>query len=521
MSEPILSVKNLSAGYGGRDVISDITFDLRQGEILGIVGESGSGKSTLLKTVLPVWEGGTVLSDGTILFKNIPMTAISASEKKKLCGVEINMIYQNPKTSFNPIRSFRKQFIETLKSHGRYKKEYFEDQVLDMFHKLHLPEGKRILDSCPFEMSGGMNQRIAIALAILLEPRLLLADEPTSALDVTAQQQVMDQLLRIRKYYQTSIIIVTHNMDVVSRISDRAGVMYQGKIVELGLTKQVFTHPEHPYTQKLLNAIPHMGDRHSEKKAECFDELLKLHKVSKRFKKNKNTILALSKVDLQLKPGELLGIVGMSGSGKSTLLKQIAGLQEPTAGTIFFKGKPICKKRTKEEFRGMQMIFQNSLESFNPRLKIRYSIEETLKNLCGIKSRKERDARINRLMKKVGLKPELADKYPHELSGGQCQRAAIARAICVSPDLLLCDEITSALDAPVQAEIIKLLSRLAKDIQMSIIFVSHDIVLVSNLCETMMVMNEGRCIETGSAREIITNPKKDDTRRLLASAMER
>ncbi|HHV08785.1 MAG TPA: ABC transporter ATP-binding protein [Clostridiales bacterium] len=518
MNDIVLSIKNLTAGYGGKAVVSQASFGLDRGEIIVVVGESGSGKSTLLKAILPLEDYGVAMSGGEIIFKNKPLSGMTAAEKNRLNGRQIGMVFQDPKASFNPVRTFRKQFIEALKSHGRYERELFEEQVLELFRKLKLLDGERILDSCPYEMSGGMNQRIAIALAILLEPVLLLADEPTSALDVTAQEQVMEELLRIREYYHTSMIIVTHNIGVAARLADKVGVMHRGKIVEFGAAGEVLEHPRNSYTKRLLDAVPQAGNMAEKReiKAACY--LLELKQVGKSYLKRRNSFSALSQVDLLLKPGEILGIVGESGSGKSTLLKQVAGLKKPSEGRIVLHGKDITQKRTNMDFRRMQMIFQNAYDSFNPKLKIRHSIAETLKNLGGMKDRKEVDARIDSLMERVGLEPYLADRYPAELSGGQCQRAAIARAISVNPEVLLCDEITSALDVSVQADIVKLIVELANESGMAIIFVSHDIVLVSNICGSIMVMREGRCIEAGEAKEVITNPKEDYTKRLLASA---
>lgn len=507
MNNIILSINNLSVSYSGNhDVVSNVSFELKQGEIIGIVGESGSGKSTLLKAILPI-ENGVFLSEGEIVFRKKEFSSMTAKEKTKLRGEEIGIVFQNPKASFNPIRTYRKQFIETLKSHGRYEKEKFDKQVDEVFEKLNLMEGKRILDSCPFEMSGGMNQRIAIALSVLLKPSILLADEPTSALDVISQEQVMDELLRMREHYQTSIIIVTHNIALLEKIADKVGVMFQGSIVEFGKINEVLQRPKNLYTKKLLSAVLQISDRHEKVKYKETENLLEVKQISKEFRKNKKCLFQLSQINMQIKQGEILGIVGASGSGKSTLLKLIGGLQKPTTGSIVFQGKTLEFHRTKSNYCKIQMIFQNVFEAFNPRLKIRSSMSETLKNLCGIKNMKERNNRIDHLMEMVGLQSYLADRYPGELSGGQCQRAAIARAISVNPDLLLCDEITSALDVSVQAEIIKLLLSLSKDLNMAIIFVSHDIVLLRNICEKIMVMHQGKCIESGSVREIIKNPK--------------
>lgn len=519
MSNILLSLKNLTAAYGGSDVISNISFDMKSGEIIGIVGESGSGKSTLLKTIFPLQEFGVIQSDGEVQFQGKDMATLTEFEKKRLRGEQMGMIFQNPKAAFNPVRSYKKQFIETLKSHGCYNKNTFQQQVFEIFEKLKLTDGKRILNSCPFELSGGMNQRMAIALAVLLQPVLLLADEPTSALDITAQEQVMEELLRIRELYHTSVLIVSHNIGAVARLADKIGVMYQGNLIEFGTTMEVLSHPKSPYTRRLLAAVPQIKDISDKKTCTSSECLLRLSRVSKEYKGFNTTFSALKTMDLQVTAGEILGIAGESGSGKSTLLHLIGGLCRPTKGTIVFKGRDITLTRKKEDYKDMQMIFQNSFEAFNPRRSIRSSIGEALKNLCDIKNRKDLDNRIALLMKRVGLDVKLANRYPWELSGGQCQRAAIARAICAEPDLLLCDEITSALDVSVQSEIIKLLLELHRSLGMAIIFVSHDIALISSICEHIMVIQDGACMEYGTTTEVITNPKTDYTKRLVTYSL--
>lgn len=518
MNELVLSIKNLSVDYGEHQVLSDISFDLKPGEIVGIVGESGCGKSTLLKAIFPKKASGLSISSGSIIFEQQNLTDGDQGEVQGLCGKEIGMIVQNPKAFFNPIRTYRNQFIETLKSHGLYHKEDFEKQVLDAFEKLNLINGLELLDSCPYEMSGGMNQRIAIALSLLLKPRLLLADEPTSALDVTAQDLVIEELLRIRNYTNTAIILVTHNIGFLSDIADKAGVMYEGRLVEWGTTAEVFHSPKHFYTKRLLEAVPKICLQRKVTPQRTSESLLKLEAVSKEYRRKKVPFLALSQIGLEVKAGDILGVVGESGSGKSTLLGMIAGLWNPTRGSVFFRNKYMGAKRSKSDFGRMQMVFQNAAESFDPRYPIRHSISGALKNLCGIKKREDRDRKIDELMERVGLTPELADRYPWQLSGGQCQRAAIARAISVEPELLLCDEITSALDAPIQADIVQLLKKLVEETGMAVIFVSHDLVLVSSFCEKIMVLHQGKCVEAGAAETLIRNPIEDYTKKLLASA---
>ncbi|WP_394522551.1 ABC transporter ATP-binding protein [Lacrimispora sp. JR3] len=518
MNELVLSIKNLSVSYGQRQVLSEISFDVKPGEIVGIVGESGCGKSTLLKAIFPKKASGLSISSGSVCFGQQDLTELSQREIRGLCGKEIGMIVQNPKASFNPIRTYRKQLIETLKSHGLYQKEGVEKQILEAFKKLNLANGPEILDSCPCEMSGGMNQRIAIALSLFLKPRLLLADEPTSALDVPNQKLVIEELLRIRAYTNTAIILVTHNIGLLSQIAHKAGVLYEGRLVEWGTAKEVLYAPKHFYTRRLLDAVPKVRLQRKTTPRKAAEVLLKLEAVSKEYRRKKVPFLALSQIGLEVKAGEILGVVGESGSGKSTLLGMIAGLWDPTGGEVFFRDKPMGTKRTKADYGRMQMVFQNAAESFDPRYSIRHSIHVALKNLCGMRKREARDRKINELMERVGLSPELADRYPWQLSGGQCQRAAIARAISVEPELLLCDEITSALDAPIQSDVIRLLKKLVEETGMAVIFVSHDLVLVSSFCDKLLVLHQGKCVEAGTPETLIRNPIEGYTKRLLASA---
>ena len=518
MSENLLTVKNLRVTYGNTTILREIGFELKKGEILSVVGESGSGKSTLLNTIFPKGECKGVGVQGEILFQGQKIYGLPNQERMKFCGEKIGMINQNPKAAFNPIRTYEKQLIETLKSHGRYQKETFLNQILKVFEQFHLPDGKRILESCPYEMSGGMNQRIAIALSVLLKPDLLLADEPTSALDRSSQGHVVDELLKIRNQYQTSIILVTHNIELASKVADSIAVMQQGRLVEAGTVNQVFDSPGHAYTRRLLKAVPRLFNQMNGEIQEEIQKkpvLLELNQISKTFLQRKKPHLALSDVSLKVRRGELMGIVGESGSGKSTLLKLIAGIKRPTKGTMLFQGKERSNRPGRDKLCRIQMIYQNAEDSFDPRRKIRHSLHEIMKNLCGNKDKKDRELQMEVLLKRVGLNPLLANRYPWQLSGGQCQRAAIARALCVKPELLLCDEITSALDVVVQAEIVELLVTLAKESDMAVLFVSHDIALVSSFCETMMVMKDGECVESGSVMKLVEKPEMDFTRELF------
>lgn len=518
MSETVLSVTDLSVQYASHKVLSNISFEVNKGEIIGIVGESGCGKTTLLKALFPKRTSNLFISSGSILFEDQNLADEDRKKAEELCGSGIGMIFQNPKASFNPIRTYKSQFIETLKSHGMYHKETFESLVLKTFERMNLTGGRELLDSCPYEMSGGMNQRIAIALSILLKPRLLLLDEPTSALDVASGKLVMEELQRIRELTNTSIILVTHNMGLLSGVADKVGVINQGNLVEWGMVHKVFGSPEHSLTKTLLDAVPKLGVPERIEEENISDCILKLEEVSKEYKRKNSPFLALSQVGMEVKAGEILGVVGESGSGKSTLLNMIAGLCSPTDGSVIFKNRIMEKRRKRDDYCNVQMVFQHAAESFNPRHHIRKAMDEILKNLCNLKSKAERNERINELLKRVGLSPELADRYPWELSGGQCQRAAIARAISISPKLLLCDEITSALDVSVQKEIIVLIKKLVKETGMSVIFVSHDLLLVSSFCDTIMVLCNGECVEAAATKDIIKNPSQDYTKKLLRTA---
>ncbi|MCD7717418.1 MAG: ABC transporter ATP-binding protein [Lachnospiraceae bacterium] len=617
----LITAEHLSLGYGSAaPVVSDVSFSIAPREILCIVGESGSGKSTLLKAIMNPEEFGVricggklfseMLTDEEIISKrvtdegdiakrvaddeNIGNAARRGGNGQRRAGNTRNkrnnrnksgkeagngntgrtgMIFQNPGASFNPIRTYRKQFQETLKSNGMFRGKETWQEVLRMLDSLGLADGERILDSCPYEMSGGMNQRIAIALTMLLRPRLILADEPTSALDVTLQEQVFDELLRARELYGTAILLVTHNLGVAAKMADRIAVMREGRFVECRSAEGVLHSPEDVYTKELLAAVPQIpenmrtvspqipenrktarnmglyssadsldlqaavqnatkfhsrfsGSKSEERGFENKEKneglhtspILDVRHLEKIYHQGRRNIHAVRDISFAVREGEFLGIVGESGSGKSTLLRQIVGLEKPDGGEILFGGEPLAAKRTKEDYRRMQMIFQEPSASFDPRIRIGKSILENQKNLCR-RNVWGRESDINELLKQTGLSAELKDRYPSELSGGQCQRAAISRAIAVRPKVLLCDEITSALDVSVQARIIELLVRLVKERGMAVVFVSHDLALVSTVCSHVLVMKDGVCVEYQETGELLRHPQNEYTKQLLGAVL--
>ncbi len=403
--EYLLEMEHVSISYR-QEVVRDVSLGVQEGEILVLAGESGCGKTTLLNAVLGLPGTGVSITGGCIKYNGKNLTDMSLKERRKLWGREITMIYQDPGAAFNPIRSYRRQFGEMLKSHGISGREMSCEKILECFGKLGLPQGERILESCPYEMSGGMNQRIAIAAAMFLKPRLLLADEPTSALDVS----------------------------------------------------------------------------------------------------------------LRAAEGEILGIIGESGSGKSTLLRQIACLERPDKGSILLEGREMTGRHTVEVCADIQMIFQNAARSFSPRMKIKTALNETLKRLGRLKG-EALERRREELVCMVGLSPELAERYPAQLSGGQCQRMAIARALAAKPRLLLCDEVTSALDVSAQKQVVRLLGRLREELGLTVLFVSHDLALSSGICDRMLVMKEGQCVEEGTTEEIIRHPGHAYTQNLLEAVL--
>ena len=518
----LIEMKHLCVSYGDKEVVHDINLSLQEGEILAIVGESGSGKSTILKAIMRMQGLGVCVSGGHIMFQGNDLMRLSASDMQEIRGKQIGSIGQNPLGTLNPVRKIGIQFMETLRSHNRKisKKESYV-QIEQVFTSLNLKNCQHILNSYPFQLSGGMNQRIAVALAMLMHPKLLLADEPTSALDVTTQSQVVDELLRLKEIFHTSIIIVTHNMGVAAKVADKTAIMYQGQIVDYGPSREILTHPKDEYSKMLLSSVPKISE-----KGACMTEgkkvLLNVRELCKTYGKGRNAFDAVKYVSLDVKEGEILGIVGESGSGKSTIAKQIIRLECPTHGYIELDGIQVHQLKDRELpglYNHIQMVFQNAIGSFDSHMKIRASLTEAIKNMTDTRERIEINRLIDHMMEEVGLTPEMADRYPHELSGGQCQRAAVARALCLKPKLLICDEATSALDVSAQAQVVKMLQKLGQEMNIAIIFICHDLALVSEICHRVIVMRNGECVEKGITQEIIHSPKEKYTKRLIQSIL--
>ena len=548
--QELLRIDHLTAGYGGNAVIEDISISLHAGEVLGIVGESGSGKSTLLKAIAQIRGLSTEIHAGTVSFDTKNLAVLSEGERRRLRGEEIAMVFQYAGASLNPTRQIGTQLVETMRAHTDLSREEIYTRAAEVFGGMGFSDVRRILATYPFELSGGMAQRAAIALAVILRPQLLLADEPTSALDATIQLQVLDELRALKERTGTAILLITHNIGVVRHIADRVAVMCKGKIVEQGSVNEVLGNPQHPYTQELLAAVPKMsatthtdcdhrdhtekntapiaspvttgeGDRVSGGRGAHFQDLLRFDNVSMHFDDAAGRVQAIDGISFSLARRELLGIVGESGSGKSTVAKLLTGLHTATAGSILLNGRDITYTSGKERralYTRMQMVFQDAPGSFNPRRSIGAMIAETICRLCTPDARAT-EKRVAELLTEVGLPSSYANRYPHEMSGGECQRAAIARAMAVHPEILICDEATSALDVSVQAKIIALLLHLQREHGMSLLFISHDLPLVSSIADRVLIMQNGRIVEQGETNRVLREPSEDYTRNLLRAAL--
>lgn len=546
--QELLRIDHLTAGYGGDAVIEDISISLHTGEVLGIVGESGSGKSTLLKAIAQIRGLSTEIHAGTVSFDTKNLAVLSEGERRRLRGEEIAMVFQYAGASLNPTRQIGTQLVETMRAHTDLSREEIYARAAEVFGGMGFPDVRRILATYPFELSGGMAQRAAIALAVILRPQLLLADEPTSALDATIQLQVLDELRALKERTGTAILLITHNIGVVRHIADRVAVMCKGKIVEQGAVTEVLGNPQHPYTRELLAAVPQMCtpphsipvdcDRRDHAwdaspppthvhasiestQAEVADAVLRFDSVSMHFDDAAGRVQAVDGISFSLARRELLGIVGESGSGKSTVAKLLTGLHAPTGGRILLGGRDITHTSGRERralYTRMQMVFQDAVGSFNPRRTIGAMIGETICRLCTPDER-DTDKRVAQLLAEVGLPASYAARYPHEMSGGECQRAAIARAMAVHPDILICDEATSALDVSVQAKIVALLLHLQQEHAMSLLFISHDLPLVSSIAGRVLIMQDGRIVEQGETSRVLREPSEDYTRNLLRAAL--
>jgi oligopeptide/dipeptide ABC transporter ATP-binding protein len=534
----ILTVKDLAVNFDTADgtvnAVRGISFQVSAGECLGIVGESGSGKSqSALAAMGLLAENGA--ATGQILFNGTDMLTAPKAELRRIRGAEMSMIFQDPLTSLTPHMTVGAQMREILALHKGLKGNEANKRCVDWLEHVRIPEAARRLDQFPHELSGGMRQRVMIAIAMLCGPKLLIADEPTTALDVTVQAQVLELMDELKRETGTGIVLITHNMGVVARMCDRVIVMRHGEIVEQGAVDDIFYAPQHPYTKMLLAAVPRIDlpdppGRPPLSPAPSPDiapvlqvDDMKVHfpiQVKGGLFGKTKPLKAVNGVTFDLRPGETLGVVGESGCGKSTLARGVLRLIPPTAGTVAWLGKDISKAGAREMNAlrdDLQIVFQDPLASLDPRMTIGASIAEPLQVHEPGLNRLQREAKVREILPRVGLDPNLINRYPHELSGGQNQRVGIARAMILQPKLVICDEAVSALDVSVQAQVVDLLIELQKEFGLAMIFISHDLAVVRQISHRVMVLYLGRVVELAGRSTIYTDARHPYTKALIAA----
>jgi microcin C transport system ATP-binding protein len=527
----LIKVEDLSVDFrGGGKVthaVKHVSFDIGRAETVALVGESGSGKTVTALSILKLLPYPSASHpSGKIWFKGENLMTLRDSGLRAIRGNKISMIFQEPMTSLNPLHTIEQQVGEVLKIHRGLSDRAARARVLDLLDKVGIDDPKGRLASYPHQLSGGQRQRVMIAMALANEPDLLIADEPTTALDVTIQAQILDLLAKLKDEFHMAMLLITHDLGIVRKMADRVCVMTSGEIVERGPTQQIFASPQHPYTKHLLASEPRGAPPPANAKAVTILEAkdLKVWFPIKRgfLRSIVGYIKAVDGIDLAVKEGQTLGVVGESGSGKTTLGLALLRLVS-SEGPIVYLGNRIDSydsKRMRPLRRHMQIVFQDPYGSLSPRLSVGQIIEEGLVIQNHGLSQDERNARVARALKEVGLDPAWRDRYPHEFSGGQRQRIAIARALVLEPKFLILDEPTSALDVSVQAQIVDLLRELQKKHKLAYLFISHDLKVVRALANSIIVLRHGKVVEEGPARTVFAKPKTDYTKALLAAAFE-
>jgi len=518
---PLLEVKDLSVHFHTRnglvEAVNGISFDVEVGKTFAIIGESGSGKSVACYSMLglvPMPPGR--IESGQVMFHDQDLLTLSESQLRKVRGKGISIIFQDPMTTLNPFLKIGDQLIEPLCLHFGMSKQEAWKKGIEILEEVGIRDAAQRMNAWPFEFSGGMRQRVVIAMALVTEPDIIIADEPTTALDVTVQAQILKLLKELQERRNIGVIFISHDLSVVSDIADEIAVMQNGVFVEKGDHDAIFRHASHPYTRKLLDAVPTSQKADSSTSSEV---MVSLQDIVVEFAGSKKgeVVRAVDQVSLDIKRHEILGLVGESGSGKSTLGRTILRLLEPVQGAVIVNGEDISHyshSRLKPLRRQMQMIFQDPYASLNPRMTVYDTLAEPLL-LHKICNRKNLDQKVYALMDSVGLTRESVLRYPHEFSGGQRQRIAIGRAIATKPALIVADEPVSALDVTIQAQILDLLLALVDRFNLTMLFISHDLGVVRYLSDHIVVMKEGRLVESGSVQQVFDAPTQEYTQTLL------
>ncbi|KZS50972.1 ABC transporter ATP-binding protein [Rhizobium anhuiense] len=537
MSGSVLSVRDLTVrahvDSGPRTLLDAVSLDLGKGEILGLVGESGSGKSLFCRSLVRLMPSSLLkIESGSVLLEGRDLMRVDDREMLKVRGGEIGMIFQNPTSHLDPVMRIGDQIAEGIRYHQGLGAREARAAATDILAQVGFPDPVRQYDSYPHEFSGGMRQRAMIGVALSCNPKILIADEPTTALDVTIQAQILRLLIDIRDRRGLSIILITHDLGIVAQTCDRIAVLRGGKLLEEGPKRTILTRPQHPYTINLINSHPSLPGETAAPLPEIAEAgqparpLLEIDDLHVRFraggallKGGAKTVSAVAGVSLQIMPGETVGIVGESGSGKSTLARAVLGLTPLSSGHVTFDGVDLALQKSAglaKLRRETAMVFQDPYNALNPRLTIGQMLAEVLK-VQGKVAKADIPARINALLDLVGLEREFAGRKPRSMSGGQCQRAGIARALAVDPKLIIADECVAALDVTIQAQIIELFRELTAKMNLTLMFIAHDLAIVRNLCERVVVMYRGEIVEEGRSEEVFARPKHPYTAALIAA----
>ncbi len=546
-----LRINNLSIDYKLRketvNAAKSINIEINRGEIVGLVGESGSGKSTVANAIIDLIDEPGKISSGSIYLGDINLSE-SKNNVINLRGKKIGFIFQDPQTSLNPILTIGQQLIETIQTHIKISMIDAKNKAINLLKEVGIKDAENRFNDYPHQFSGGMRQRVVISLSLCCEPELLIADEPTTALDVSIQSQILELIKKLTKERNLAVILITHDMGVIAETTNRVAVMKNGNLVEIGTTKQILTDPNELYTKSLVSSVPPTNKKISRFKITQTDnknqknvnikilnrwnkreilnqDLIQIRNLSKNFnesfftEKNQNNILAVDDVSFNIQEGKSFGLVGESGSGKTTIAKMIVNLFKPSSGDIYFDKTCINKITNNKELlkyrKQIQMIFQDPYSSLNGRLKVKDIIAEPIKLHDPKILPKEIDSYIHDLLESVELSQTSSERYPHEFSGGQRQRISIARALATKPRLLVCDEPTSALDVSIQAQILNLLKDLQEQLNLTILFISHDLPVVRQMCDYIGVLRNGKLCEVSETEELFKKPNHEYTKELL------
>jgi peptide/nickel transport system ATP-binding protein len=524
-----LSLSDLSVSFqtdaGQVHAVRGVSFDVAPGEVVAVVGESGSGKSVSSRAVLGLLPSTATVDGSAVLGaadgSERELIGMPTSRLRPIRGDEVSMVFQEPSTALNPVYTVGWQIAEGLQAHSDINKKDARARAIELLEMVGLPDPEHRVDYYPHQLSGGQKQRVVIAMAIACDPDVIIADEPTTALDVTVQAAILELLLSLRDRIGTAIVLITHNMGVVADMADRVVVMYRGSVVETAPANQLFTAPQHPYTRKLLDAVPHLGRENGPQPISEPEVVLSIDDLVIEFagRLGQPSFRAVDHVSLDVHRGEVLGLVGESGSGKTTVGRTAVGLQQPSAGTVTVSGKVISglsDRQLRPHRSRFGFVFQDPAASLNPRLSIGDCIGEPLHVQTDMTDR-EIDAKVRELLESVQLTGSYADRFPHELSGGQRQRVSLARALALDPDLLIADEPTSALDVSVQARVLELFTELQQRLQFACLFISHDLAVVDSLANRVAVMQNGKLVEIGPREQVLGSPREEYTRRLIAA----